>query len=67
MATGVDFVFSGLPPIKSPNVLGYMLLYDHINITFTSRKEVTSIFLPTLVASLALVHQWVLGHSGVKG
>jgi len=35
---GIQFVFSGIPPIQSDmNVIGYMLLDDRIAFTFTSR------------------------------
>ncbi|KAL6070341.1 hypothetical protein QOT17_006877 [Balamuthia mandrillaris] len=35
---GVDFVFSGVPPEGSPDVIGYMLRDHDIMVTFTTRR-----------------------------
>jgi hypothetical protein len=55
---GIEFVFSGIPPAQSMDVLGYMLADDHIKLTLTSRSPIRPSFLATLVAALALVQRW---------
>ncbi|ELR23398.1 Choline/Carnitine oacyltransferase superfamily protein [Acanthamoeba castellanii str. Neff] len=54
----IEFVFSGIPPAQSMDVLGYMLADDHIKLTLTSRSAIRRSFLPTLVTALALVQRW---------
>jgi len=58
VCAGIEFVFSGIPPEQSMDVLGYMLADDHIKLTLTSRSAIRRSFLPTLVTALSLVQRW---------